>query len=119
MKKENIVIYVGSFNPPLNSHFSIAQQVLNEYEEVDKIVFIPLNEKYSKKRLLEEKHRYNMLKLVAKKNSSFIVLNAEIYGTKAIENIENLIKNEEQFKNKKHRRIFRSRIGNTQSRSTA
>lgn len=51
MKKKSIVIYGGSFNPPLNSHFSIAQQVLNEYEEVDKIVFIPVNKKYSKKRI--------------------------------------------------------------------
>ena len=74
MEKKSIVIYGGSFNPPLNSHFSIAQQVLNEYEEVDKIVFIPVNKKYSKKGLIDNEHRFNMLKLVADKNDYFFTV---------------------------------------------
>ena len=35
--KNKLVVYGGSFNPPLNSHFSMAQQVLNQYEDVEKI----------------------------------------------------------------------------------
>jgi len=100
MKKKSIVIYGGSFNPPLNSHFSIAEQVLNEYKEVDKIIFIPVNKKYSKKGLIENEHRYNMLNLVAEKNSSFIVSDVDMYGEKALYTIETLKKTEEQFKDK-------------------
>ena len=100
MEKKSIVIYGGSFNPPLNSHFSIAQQVLNEYEEVYKVVFIPVNKKYSKKGLIENEHRFNMLKLVADKNSSFIVSDVDMYGEKALYTIETLKKTEEQFRDK-------------------
>lgn len=100
MEKKSIVIYGGSFNPPLNSHFSIAQQVLNEYEEVDKIIFIPVNKKYSKKGVIENKHRFNMLKLVADKNDSFLVSNVDMYGEKALYTIEALKKKEEKFNDK-------------------
>ena len=36
MENKSIVVFGGSFNPPLNSHFSIAQQVLNQFTEVEK-----------------------------------------------------------------------------------
>ena len=100
MEKGSIVIYGGSFNPPLNSHFSIAQQVLNQFEEVEKIVFIPVNKKYPKDGLLENKHRYNMLKLVANKNSEFIVSDIDMYGEKSLSTIETLEKTGKQFPNK-------------------
>lgn len=100
MERKSIVIYGGSFNPPLNSHFSIAQQVLNEYEKVDKIIFIPVNKKYSKKGLIENEHRFNMLKLVADKNDSFFVSDVDMYGEKALYTIETLRKTQEQFKDK-------------------
>ena len=32
-----IVVFGGSFNPPLNSHFSLAEQIVSEYENVEKI----------------------------------------------------------------------------------
>ena len=40
--KENkiLAIFGGSFNPPLNSHFSLAQQIVNEYETYRKRSFI-------------------------------------------------------------------------------
>lgn len=100
MKKKSIVIYGGSFNPPLNSHFSIAEQVINEYEEVDKVIFIPVNRKYSKKGLIENENRFNMLKLVADKNNSFMVSDIDMYGEKALCTIETLKKTEEQFNDK-------------------
>lgn len=97
MKQKNaIVVFGGSFNPPLNSHFSIAQEVLNQFEEVEKIVFIPVNKKYSKKGLLENEHRYNMLKLVADKNENFIISDMDMSGERSlftIETLENIQKN--------------------------
>lgn len=98
--KKSIVIYGGSFNPPHNFHFAIAQQVLNEYEEVEKVVFIPVNNKYEKCGLEENKHRYNMLKLVIDKNNSFILSDIDIKAKRSLYTIETLEAMQEQFKNK-------------------
>ena len=40
-----IVVFGGSFNPPLNSHFSLAEQIISEYENVEKVIFVPVNQK--------------------------------------------------------------------------
>lgn len=98
--KKSIVIFGGSFNPPLNSHFSIAQQVLNQFEEVEKIVFIPVNKKYPKDGLLDNEHRYNMLKLVANKNSNFIVSDVDMHEDKSLHTIETLEEMQKQFPDK-------------------
>jgi len=47
-EKKILAIFGGSFNPPLNSHFSLAQQIINEYEAIEKIIFVPVNSKYQK-----------------------------------------------------------------------
>ena len=98
--KKSIVIFGGSFNPPLNSHFSIAQQVLNQFEEVEKIVFIPVNKQYPKDGLLDNEHRYNMLKLVANKNRNFIVSDIDMHGDKSLHTIETLEEMQKQFPDK-------------------
>ena len=36
--KKILAIFGGSFNPPLNSHFSLAQQIVNEYENIEKVI---------------------------------------------------------------------------------
>lgn len=101
MKEKNtIVVFGGSFNPPLNSHFSIAEQVLNEYEEVEKIVFIPVSKKYEKDGLEENYHRYNMLKLVIDKNSNFLLSDIDMNENKSLYTIETLEKTQRLFSNK-------------------
>lgn len=101
LKEKNcIVVFGGSFNPPHNSHFSIAEQVLNQYEEVEKVVFIPVNKKYEKDGLEENKHRYNMLKLVIEKNSNFVLSDIDMNGERSLYTIETLQEMEKQFPNK-------------------
>ena len=101
MKEKNcIVVFGGSFNPPHNSHFSIAEQVLNQYEEVEKVVFIPVNKKYEKDGLEENKHRYNMLKLVIEKNSNFVLSDIDMNGERSLYTIETLQEIQKQFPNK-------------------
>lgn len=91
MKDNNILaIFGGSFNPPLNSHFSLAQQIVNEYENIDKVIFVPVNSKYEKNGLLENKHRYNMLKLVCDKNKDFLVSDIELKQERQLYTIETL-----------------------------
>ncbi len=88
--KKILAIFGGSFNPPLNSHFSLAQQIVNEYENIEKVIFVPVNSKYQKEGLLENEHRYNMLKLVCDKNKDFIVSDIELKQERQLHTIETL-----------------------------
>lgn len=97
MIKKQIVMFGGSFNPPLNSHFSLAQQILNENNQVEKIIFIPVNSKYEKADLIDNEHRYEMLKLVCDKNEQFEVSRIEIDSTRPLYTIETLQKLKEQY----------------------
>ena len=88
MKK--IVVFGGSFNPPLISHFSLAEGLLNEREDVEKIIFMPVSKAYSKAELIENEHRFNMLNLVCEKNPKFEVSNIELNYEVQLYTIETL-----------------------------
>lgn len=77
MNKKIIALFCGSFNPPLFSHFSLAEQLLNSEENIEKVIFIPVNSKYNKEGLIEDKHRFNMLNLVCKTHPKFEVSDIE------------------------------------------
>lgn len=77
MNKKIIALFCGSFNPPLYSHFSLAEQVLNIDNNIEKIIFVPVSSQYNKNGLVLDKHRYEMLKLVCDKNANFEVSNIE------------------------------------------
>lgn len=98
MKK--IIVFGGAFNPPLNSHFSLAEQIVNEYENVEKIIFVPVNSKYQKSEaLLSNEHRYNMLKLVCEQNENFEVSDIELKSDRPLYTIETLNILQKQFPN--------------------
>jgi len=89
MDKKVILVFGGSFNPPLNSHFSFAEQAADEYKCIEKVLFLPVNNQYNKPDLIEGEHRYNMLKLVTDKNDKFDVYKIEIENKRAsIETLE-------------------------------
>lgn len=89
-EKKVLAIFGGSFNPPLNSHFSLAEQIVNEYENIEKVIFVPVNAKYEKKGLIANEHRYNMLKLVCDKNEDFIVSDVELNQKRQLYTLETL-----------------------------
>lgn len=97
--RNKIVVFGGSFNPPLNSHFSIAQQVLNQFEEVKKVIFIPVNNNYEKSGLIDNRHRYNMIKLVADKNENFEVSDMDMHENRSLYTIETLEKVQQEYPN--------------------
>lgn len=100
MKNSNvIVVFGGSFNPPLNSHFSLAEQILNEYEQIQSIIFVPVNSKYEKEGLLSNEHRYQMLKLVCDKNEDFILSDIEVNSARPLYTIETLEIIQKQYLN--------------------
>ncbi len=97
MNKKTIVVFGGCFNPPLNSHFSLAEQLLNEYNQIEKIIFVPVNSNYQKEDLIDNKHRYQMLKLVCDKNDKFEVSKIEMEDEKPHYTIETLRQIQETY----------------------
>lgn len=77
MNTKIIALFCGSFNPPLFSHFSLAEQLLNSDKNIKKIIFIPVSHKYNKNELISDEHRFNMLNLVCKNNPKFKVSDIE------------------------------------------
>ena len=99
-ERKSIVIFGGSFNPPHNCHISIAKQALKEYEEIEKIIFVPVTDRYPKDGLIENKHRYNMLKSVAEENNRFVVSDIDMKENETLPTIELLEKMKRQYKDK-------------------
>lgn len=85
-----MAVFCGSFNPPLNSHCILAQQVLNEFREVEKVLFVPVSDQYNKKELISQEHRYNMLKLICNENEKFEVSDIELSSQRQAYTIETL-----------------------------
>ena len=90
MEKKQIVMYGGCFNPPLNSHFTLAEQLINEYDQIDKVVFVPVNSKYQKAGLISNIHRYKMLQLVCSENEKMEVSKIELESKRPMYTIETL-----------------------------
>lgn len=97
MSKRIIGIFCGSFNPPLYSHFFLAQQLLND--GIDKVIFVPVSSKYNKAYLVSDKHRYEMLKLICDKNPNFEVSDIEFNLPKQPYTLETLLKLQKQYIN--------------------
>ena len=95
-----IVVFGGSFNPPLNSHFSLAEQIISEYKNVEKVIFVPVSEKYEKEGLLNNKYRYQMLKCVCDKNEKFEVSDIELRKERQPFTIETLERIQEKYQDK-------------------
>lgn len=80
MKK--IGIMLGVFNPPHNFHFTIANEILKNNKDIEKIIFVPTNDSYNKPDVINSEHRFNMLRLVCDKNDNLEVSRFEIDSMK-------------------------------------
>ena len=82
MDRKIIALFCGSFNPPLFSHFSLAEQLLNSDNNIEKIIFVPVSNKYHKNELILDEHRFNMLNLVCERNPKFEVSDIELNSSR-------------------------------------
>ena len=98
--KKILAIFGGSFNPPLNSHFLLAEQIFNELENIEKVIFLPVSSNYAKSGLLSNEHRFNMLKLITDKNDHFELSSIEIDQNEQLNTIETLELLQKQYPNK-------------------
>lgn len=77
----------GSFNPVTNAHIYIALDIIKKYK-LDKVIFVPVGNKYNKIGLIDEKHRYNMLKIATKQYDKLEVSNIELNSDRNFKAIE-------------------------------
>lgn len=80
---EKIGFFGGCFNPPTKAHIGLAKLVLEELE-LDKIIFVPMNDFYNKPGLVSGEHRLNMLKLLTKDEKNIEIADFELKANKKI-----------------------------------
>lgn len=97
MNRKTLVLFGGCFSPPTNAHFSLAQEICDEYEFVDFILFVPVGDFYTKPDLLSARHRVEMLETVCRKNPSFKVSTIETDAEHQPPTIETLDKIQEEY----------------------
>lgn len=75
-----IGIFGGSFNPPHQQHFKIAENLVKN-NHLDKIIFVPTGNSYKKDNLILDEHRYKMLKLMI---NNYLYLDVSNYEFKKL-----------------------------------
>ena len=90
MERKIIAIFGGSFNPPIISHINLAKQILKKMKNIEKVIFVPVSTKYRKEGLLEDEHRFNILKIICDKEKNLEVSKLELESSKRLYTIETL-----------------------------
>ena len=57
---QKVGFFGGCFNPPTNTHINLANKLIKD-KVLDKVIFVPVGDYYSKQDLVSGFHRYNML----------------------------------------------------------
>lgn len=97
-----IGIFGGSFNPPHKMHEEIANKLVNRHI-VDKIIFVPTGGKYKyKDNLVDDKKRYEMIKIITSQNDKFDVSDYEqkdyvVYTCETLEYFKSLYPDDEIY----------------------
>lgn len=91
------VIFGGAFNPLTIAHLCQAEQICNEFEQVDNIVFVPVGNHYYKEGLISSEHRVNMLKKTCSKNDKYEISTVEVNSEKLLKTIDTLELLQEQY----------------------
>lgn len=87
----------GCFNPVTKAHIELALEIVKKYQ-LDKVIFVPMGDKYNKKGLVNEKHRYNMLEIASKEYKELEVSNIELNQDKNLSTLEAFKKIENEYK---------------------
>ena len=112
-----LIILGGAFNPPTIAHFALAEQILNEIENVEKLIFMPVNSNYKKsEKPIENEYRYNMLQMICKDNTKFEVSRLELDYNRVLTTIETLRILKQQYT--EHEIIFAAGIDNLKELET-
>ncbi len=93
MKRRKIGLFFGSFNPVHNGHLMLANYIV-EYTDLDSLWFVvsPQNPFKDESSLLQDRHRFDMLKLAVKNDTRFEVCDIEFDMPKPSYTIDTLKK---------------------------
>lgn len=75
--KKRYGFFGGCFNPVTNAHIKLANLIVEKYN-LDKLVFVPMGNNYQKQDLIDENHRYEMVKCAIKPYEKLEVSNIEL-----------------------------------------
>lgn len=85
--KKRYGFFGGGFNPPTYAHIELAKQVMKQMQ-LEKLFFVPVGNLYQKPELIDEIHRYEMLKLVTDKKVGLEVSTIELKQKKSLSTID-------------------------------
>ena len=100
MEKNIIAVFGGSFNPPTIAHIDLAKQILENINNVEKVVFVPVSTRYNKDGLASDEERFNMLKNICQNEDKLDVSSIELDSDRQLYTIETLHKIKEQYLDK-------------------
>lgn len=87
----------GCFNPVTNAHINLANIVVQKFG-LDKLIFVPMGDKYQKQNLANEQHRYEMLKIAISKQERLEVSDMELNLPYALTTLQAFQKVQEKYK---------------------
>lgn len=82
-----IGIYVGTFNPITEGHKEVAKATIDKYN-LEKVIFVPVSNKYEKDELIDINHRINMINLSISEDEKLEVSNIEKLSPKQLKTYE-------------------------------
>ena len=72
------IVYGGSFNPPTNAHKMIIENLYKIFKP-ENIIVVPVGDSYTKMKVIEYKHRFNMAKLLDERITVSTLENSDTY----------------------------------------
>lgn len=99
---QRLGFFGGCFNPPTIAHFEIVNVALKTFK-FDKLIIIPMGDKYEKKDLISFKDRVEMLKLLFNNNSKVEISKMQenqsqrFFAIDSFNIIDKKYKNDERF----------------------
>lgn len=96
--EKSIAVFGGSFNPVANSHIFLANQILDKFKCIEKIVFIPVKNTYNKEGLIDDLHRYKLLEQVCNHYERFELSDIEMKSKVQPYTLETLLKLKQIYK---------------------
>lgn len=94
--KQRYGFFGGSFNPVTNAHINLANLVVEKYN-LDKLIFVPVGNKYQKQNLADEQHRLEMLKIATENHEKLEVTDIELNLKYALTTFEAFKRIEEKY----------------------
>lgn len=72
-----IGIFGGSFNPPHKMHYGIGKELLQK-GYLDRIIYVPVGNRYQKPELLDDEMRYEMVQIMVENEEKMMVSRYEL-----------------------------------------